>query len=68
VVQPNVINHIPLDFRSDFNTPCWTVAAGLLQCIPAFYILGAPHSGAYQLWSMLQQHPNISKVGIGHIT
>jgi hypothetical protein len=62
VVQPNVTNHIPLNFLHNYSTPCWAAEAGQLQCIPAFYILGPPSSGAYQLWSMLQQHPNISKV------
>jgi hypothetical protein len=33
-----------------------------LQCLPYFHILGSFQSGAFSLYSMLEQHPDVAKV------
>lgn len=45
-------------WRKDWASPCYDSADGSLRCLPAFYVLGAFHAGALDLWQRLSAHPH----------
>ena len=46
---------------ADRAAPCFRPdgPGGALHCLPAFYVLGAFHSGALDLWSRISAHPQV---------
>lgn len=55
----------PFDFLPNYKNPCWlpaeaNMSESAINCLPYFYLIGAPKSGTTDLFVRLKQHPEIS--------
>ena len=51
----------PFKFDPAYKNPCWK-EAGLLRCLPYFYLAGVKKSGTADLWDHLSKLPGVVTV------
>ena len=67
MVLPEVFRVLPSGpgprFETERANPCFTprTGGGTLLCIPYFYVLGQFHSGAFDLFERVSQHPSVAR-------